>query len=817
MSTSIAFVNDEHIPDGYYTIKNYGLASLVALRPREKELCGSVRASQENSFVWSITRVSHGKYLIKSCPNGLVVQCAAVPQENGVIYVDRESFYWEIQQVSPIEPDCYMILPKRESRLVWSLADGQDGTSVRIDGLDQPLPSRQLKHQVVFAQCTSNRRYWWRFMRVTDQEIENICDTSPSASQPYHATVHIYLQISVSALEFEPPPFPAFLFGRDDFISTAVDLILHKPPARLAILGPGGVGKTTVAAAIFSWEAIDIWDGDQQNMLKLLKLLDGYKQLTIVITMRGFLRPAASSIKWTRPALNPLQVLSCDAAMQAFKAITPLNDDTGLEKLVESVEYLPLAVVLLAHLGQMDISPSELLEMWLKEKTGLLSQNSGDKSDCLQTSISLSLHSPLMLQNHHALKVLKIICYLPAGVKQDSLHYIAGVTQLTILRATEILLKTGLVNPLQHGRWKVLSPVRHYVLQYYSCNMTETNLINKFYLKLAEISGSVHNTDSLDILANIAMVQDEKDNVVHILDLCLKEFDENTDVVIAVISFTWFLVKTIPSTHLVEKAITLCSSSDMKIRCEMLRVFGETNRMLSNDVKAKEALKEAQSQSQQIGDKRGAAWCLQSLATQALQEAQSQFQQIGDKRGAARCLQDLGNIHRMLNEYSAATKALTEAQSQFQQVGDKREAAWCLQSLGNIHSALNKYSAATEALTEAQSQFQQIGDKLGAAQCLKDLGDIHTASSEYSAAAEAQTEAQSQFQQIGHKRGTAQCLQSLGEIHYDLDDYSAATEALAEAQSQFQQIGDMLGAAQCLQSLGNIHSTLNEYSAAAEA
>ncbi|TDL13975.1 hypothetical protein BD410DRAFT_810106 [Rickenella mellea] len=149
MSTSTAFVNDEHIPNGYYTIKNYGLGSLLALPPRRNELCGSVRASQENSFVWCITRESHGKYLIKSHTNGLIVQCAAVPKENGVIYADRGLFYWDIEQVSSVQTDCYVILPKRESRLVWSLADGHDGTSV------------------IFALSTSNTRYWWRFERVT--------------------------------------------------------------------------------------------------------------------------------------------------------------------------------------------------------------------------------------------------------------------------------------------------------------------------------------------------------------------------------------------------------------------------------------------------------------------------------------------------------------------------------------------------------------------------------------------------------------------------------------------------------------------------
>ncbi|TDL15537.1 hypothetical protein BD410DRAFT_689789, partial [Rickenella mellea] len=324
------------------------------------------------------------------------------------------------------------------------------------------------------------------------------------------------------------PPFPTFLFGRDCFISTVVDLILGKPPARLAILGPGGVGKTTVAAAIFSSESIDrvyhdhkvfvscealfsadqlienlchgfhlniqqqkplsilknffriasmtllvldnfetVWDSDQHNSLKLMKLLDSYAQLTILITMRGFLRPGVGDMKWTQPALEPLQVLTMDAATQAFKAITPITDDAALEKLVECVECLPLAVVLLAHLGQMGISPSELLEMFLKEQTTLLSKNNGHKSNCLETSILLSLHSPQMRQNQHTLKLLKLICYFPAGIKKHHLSAIAGIKESMTLKAIEGLLRTGLVQPLQNGRWKLLSPVRYFICEQY--------------------------------------------------------------------------------------------------------------------------------------------------------------------------------------------------------------------------------------------------------------------------------------------------------------------------------------------------------------
>ncbi|KAJ7839036.1 hypothetical protein B0H14DRAFT_2588218 [Mycena olivaceomarginata] len=46
------------------------------------------------------------------------------------------------------------------------------------------------------------------------------------------------------------PARPAILCGRDHEVQAIVDIILHKPPAHVVILGSGGIGKTSVALAV---------------------------------------------------------------------------------------------------------------------------------------------------------------------------------------------------------------------------------------------------------------------------------------------------------------------------------------------------------------------------------------------------------------------------------------------------------------------------------------------------------------------------------------------------------------------------------------
>ena len=45
--------------------------------------------------------------------------------------------------------------------------------------------------------------------------------------------------------------------GRDAYVADVVEHILTQQPTRLVILGPGGVGKTSVAAAVFHHHQIE--------------------------------------------------------------------------------------------------------------------------------------------------------------------------------------------------------------------------------------------------------------------------------------------------------------------------------------------------------------------------------------------------------------------------------------------------------------------------------------------------------------------------------------------------------------------------------
>ena len=51
--------------------------------------------------------------------------------------------------------------------------------------------------------------------------------------------------------------------GRDDYVSAAVDLVVGPNPARIAVTGAGGIGKTSVALHIFHHERTRAHFGDR--------------------------------------------------------------------------------------------------------------------------------------------------------------------------------------------------------------------------------------------------------------------------------------------------------------------------------------------------------------------------------------------------------------------------------------------------------------------------------------------------------------------------------------------------------------------------
>ena len=307
----------------------------------------------------------------------------------------------------------------------------------------------------------------------------------------------------------QAPSAPQIFFGRDAELAQIVDMItanIGSRPARIAILGLGGYGKTTLARAVLTIKQIEdhfgsaryfvpcesitssealltelgmslgVLEGDtdalwsricatltfkdsiicfdnfespwdqhaeiKQSVEEVLSRVTALPCVTVLITMRGAERPAQT--QWTQPFLKPLETLGPDSAKEIWQAIAG-NYDQFSEKLIEAVDYVPLAIDLLSHISQ--VTPSELLwEEWNSKQMRAIQKGQENRLLNLEYSIQLSLNSGRMRANPSSRNLLGVLSMLPDGlhIKQLS-NFRAMFVDIDVISCLQTLLQCGLI------------------------------------------------------------------------------------------------------------------------------------------------------------------------------------------------------------------------------------------------------------------------------------------------------------------------------------------------------------------------------------
>ncbi|KAJ7627047.1 P-loop containing nucleoside triphosphate hydrolase protein, partial [Roridomyces roridus] len=311
------------------------------------------------------------------------------------------------------------------------------------------------------------------------------------------------------------PAPPRIFQGRGDETQQLVQMLSGKSP-RVAILGAGGIGKTSLAKVVLhhpniagqhehrffvpcdsATTAIELaavvgahlglnpkpnlthtvisnlsgrttsllildnldttWESmaSRQDVEDFLALLDNVETLSLLITLRGAERPGR--INWTRPFLPPLQPLTTEAAMDMFMDIADdVHAPEEVEQLLRFTDNLPLAVDLMAHLVDSD-GCSNVLASLEQEKTNILSLGYDRRSN-LDVSIGISLNSPRIAAIPHALDLLRILSILPDGLSDVELLHIKFPIP-GVLSCQGVLLSTSLAYLDERNRLKALVPI----------------------------------------------------------------------------------------------------------------------------------------------------------------------------------------------------------------------------------------------------------------------------------------------------------------------------------------------------------------------
>jgi tetratricopeptide (TPR) repeat protein len=164
--------------------------------------------------------------------------------------------------------------------------------------------------------------------------------------------------------------------------------------------------------------------------------------------------------------------------------------------------------------------------------------------------------------------------------------------------------------------------------------------------------------------------------------------------------------------------------------------------------------------------------------------------EIGNRHGQSATLSGLGATHQGLGQYPKAIKYYKQALTIAREISDRKVERTTLSNLGNAYLMLGQYEKATEHCEQALTIDREIGNHRGKAATLINLGIAYHMLGRYEKATEHYEQALTIDRETSNHREEATALINLGSTYMALGQHQKAIEHYEQALAICRKIGN---------------------------